>query len=113
MHAISVYMKHRTIHDGISAITDMPSVDTALCRYIFVHMALAGDQPYRQICSNMNDSPNANAQTSHIPIVHRNSQKTRAIGVRSCSLYDAELNILRPLPLPPADKILNWFAIVL
>ena len=108
---MSVRISEREIQPGISATTDMPPVVNIFIKYMRVHAADAGDQPYRQMCSAINANANANAHTNQIPIAHRIVQNIWAMGLRWCSLYALELNIFNPLDEPPAEKNLNLAAI--
>ena len=113
MHAKSVLKMQRQNHAGNSANAARPPLVNKFIRYVFVHTALAGLHPYRQMCSIIKEAPNASAHAIHMPHPHRMRQNICAIGVFSCSLYAVDRNISIPLPLPDADKILNFLAIVL
>ena len=60
-----------------------------------------------------NAHANIIAVIHQIKIDHRIDQNSRAKGVRSCSSYADDRNIFNPLPLPDADKKLNFIAMVL
>ena len=113
MHMISVRNNVRMNQAGTSANMDMPPLVNIFWKYSTVHCWVAGDHPARQMCSIQNDKPNAAAHTNQIPTAHRSDQNSDAMGVRKLSLYAVDLKIFKPLPLPPADKILNFSTIVL
>ena len=103
----------RSAQAGTSAKTDSPNDDQKWRIYICIQYSVAGDQPYRQICSIGKAHATITAATNQIVIVHRIDQNSRASGVRSCSLYALELKIFNPFPLPDADKKLNLIAMMI
>ena len=72
----------------------------------------ADPHPYRHICSTANESPNANAHINQTPIFQRIFQNLRATGVCSCSLYELDSKIFKPLPEPLLEKMLNFTAML-
>lgn len=112
MHGISGRITQRVIQYGTSATTDKPTEENMLCIYIAIQSWVAGDQPYRQICSIGNAHANISAAISHMIIFHRIAQNSRARGVCSCSLYALDRKMPIPFPLPDADKKLNLVAMM-
>lgn len=72
---------HRVAHAGISARTEIPPLVIRLDKNILNHCFVAGDQPYRHICSIGKDAANINAPINHTMIVQRIDQNSRAMGV--------------------------------